>query len=275
MSFIGYQSISSLQNSKIKEVVKLREAKYRRLSKNFVVEGMRESTRAMQCRLKLVSVFVKEGSLTQDERLELDSQCEKNRVKYIFSVSEAVFQKIAVRSSTEKIVCVFEKNLKKLSDITQGKDTVICVLDGIEKPGNLGAILRSCEGAGIATVLLSNYKGDVFSPAAIRSSVGAIFNLKLILADDIDIYDFLKDKNYRFLGAALTEGSKSMYDLKLTKSKQPIAICLGSEDFGLSDFWLTNSEHVVIPMRGISDSLNVSVAAGILFYEVTRNENLS
>ena len=66
-----------------------------------------------------------------------------------------------------------------------------------------------------------------------------------------------------------------MYDLKLTKSKQPIAICLGSEDFGLSDFWLTNSEHVVIPMRGISDSLNVSVAAGILFYEVTRNENLS
>jgi TrmH family RNA methyltransferase len=270
MNSISYIDITSSQNQKLKDASKLRESKHRKKSGLFIVEGMREIERALESNFELTTVFIKEKSLDSTNLKFIETKAKENNLNTIFSLSEDVFSKIAVRESTENIICIFNSKSLSLADIDLDENRVVCVLDGLEKPGNLGAIFRSCDGAGVSTVIITNYNGDIFSPNAIRSSVGAIFSLDIVIASEIDTCNLFKEKDFEVFGAALTETSKSIYQEDFSSNEKGLAICLGTEADGLSAFWLKHSKQVIIPMRGISDSLNVSTAAAILLYEATR-----
>jgi RNA methyltransferase, TrmH family len=265
------QEIASPANQKIKDALKLRDSKGRKKTGLFIVEGLRESMRAFECGFELQTIFFKESLADSSTKRFFDEVSKKTNLNTIFSLSDLAYKKLALRESTENIICTFKSRNLNLEDLNLEGDSVAIVLDGIEKPGNMGAIFRSCDGAGVKFVFVTGNNHDIYSPNAIRSSVGAIFNLRIIALDDESAFEFLNRQNFQIFGAALSDLAVSMYESDLSTGNTRKAICLGTEADGLSDFWLKHSQHIIIPMRGISDSLNVSVAAAILIYESTNN----
>ena len=187
----------------------------------------------------------------------------------IIEVNNDIYSKISFRSSTEGIVAiVFQKD--KNFKLDEDKINLALVLDGIEKPGNIGAILRSCDSADVDLIILNNEKCDLYNPNLIRSSLGSIFSLKIVSMKLDDTLDFLKDNKFKIYATSLS--SKNSIDkIKFDNSS---AIVLGSESSGISKFWLDKSDELIkIPMLGLVDSLNVSVSAAITLYEVNRQNN--
>lgn len=250
--------------------MKLRESKHRKSQKIFLVEGAREVERALAAGFIPTTIFVLENCVEKHSAL-LSSLVDKQEGKTVFSLNASAYEKLAVRSTTESIISLFRYKEEIKEEITLPDNPVICLLDGLEKPGNLGAIFRSCDGAGVDLIIITGEGADVYSPNSIRSSVGSVFNLNILSLSNEKALEFLKSRNIKTYGAVLSESSQSMYEKNLSEH-QGVAICLGTEANGLSEFWLKNSSHIIIPMRGISDSLNVSVASAILMYEVTKNK---
>lgn len=267
---IRVEHISSASNQKIKDAVKLRDSKGRKKSGLFIVEGLREASRALESGFDLHTVFVKENTDDLVVRDFFERISENSKIKTIFSVSENAYSKLVLRETTEKIVCVFRIKETSLLDVDAQENPVVLVLDGVEKPGNMGAIFRSCDGAGVGLIIITGNSPDIYSPQSIRASVGAIFNLKIVVTDHQTALNFLNQYQFKTFGAALTDTAIPVYDSEITLPNLKKAICMGTEASGLGEFWLKNSRHVIIPMRGISDSLNVSVAAAILAYEATK-----
>ena len=189
----------------------------------------------------------------------------------IIEVNNDIYSKISFRSSTEGMVgVVFQKNNNfKLDD---GKINLAIVLDGIEKPGNIGAILRSCDSADVDLIILNNEKCDLYNPNLIRSSLGSIFSLKIVSMKLDDTLAFLKNNKFKIYATSLSS-KNSVEKIRFDNSS---AIVLGSESSGISNFWLNNSDELIkIPMLGLVDSLNVSVSAAITLYEVNRQNNFN
>lgn len=261
------KSISSLQNPGIRRILQLQEkARARKKEKIFVVEGVREIGLAIKGGYEVQELYFT-AELFSLEKVENIMTLLPEAVQ-ITELSAEVYEKIAYRGSTEGIIAlVFAKDLL-LKDIRlKNENPLILVAEAPEKPGNIGALLRTADAAAVDAVLIANPKTDVFNPNIIRSSVGCVFTNYIATGSTKEIIEFLNENQVNIYAAAL-QASKNYSQVDLTTS---CAIVVGTEATGLSEEWLKNSsQNILIPMQGEIDSMNVSVAAGILIFEAKR-----
>ncbi len=259
--------ITSLQNPKVKEVVLLQEkAREREKTGLFPVEGLREVSACISSGFEIDSVFLCDEILQEKPSLKGISP------ENIFSVTPQVYEKIAYRSSTEGIMALAKARHTSLSDLgnlleDSKQNPLILVAEAVEKPGNLGAILRTADAVGATAVIFANPRTDLYNPNLIRASLGGVFTQKIVCCKSEDAIDFLKDRNIKIYTAQLQD-SVPYYGTDMTEA---CAIALGSEADGISNIWREASDRkIMIPMLGRLDSLNVSVSASILCYEALR-----
>ncbi|EKR06487.1 RNA methyltransferase, TrmH family [Leptospira kirschneri serovar Valbuzzi str. 200702274] len=269
MNDIPFLEITSFSNEKLKTISNLKEKKHRETSGLFFIEGYREILRAQKSgKIKFQNLlFSPECFLGENEFALIRSIGAKN-----IKVPKKVFEKISYRDRPDGLIATaffFETGLDNLQNKSNTFKNLkpILVIEGVEKPGNLGTILRTAEGAGFHTVLVADPKLDLFNPNVIRASTGALFTLEVYLGETKPIYEILKKNQYRTLSVT-PEATKHYYNTDL---KGKIALVFGSEQYGLSTYARNNSdEYVSLPMFGESDSLNLAMSAGIVMYEVIR-----
>jgi len=266
-----YKQITSPQNSYIKELVQLKEkSRIRKNTQTFLIEGLREISLAIQGGYQIQTILVV-ISIINEEKLE--SLLKKaNPPIDIIEISKEVYNKLALRASTEGILVIAKSKDLSLKNINfKSENPLILVAEAPEKPGNIGAILRTADAAGIDAVLIANPKTDLYNPNIIRSSVGCVFTTNIATGTTSEIISFLKKNNITIYGAALT----ALVEYQTIDYTLPSAIVVGTEASGLSDEWLQNtSQNIIIPMRGAIDSMNVSVSAAILIFEGVRQRQL-
>ena len=261
------KQISSFQNPTVKRLLQLQEkSRSRKKEGVFIVEGKREISLAIKAGFEIVELYFC-AELFNTEQL---SALLKNTAYQpeITELSADVYNKIAYRGSTEGLIVVVKSKNTSLENLQlDSKTPLILVAEAPEKPGNIGALLRTADAANLDAVLIANPKTDLFNPNIIRSSVGCVFTNKIAAGTTSEIIQFLKNKNIAVYAAAL-QASKIYSAMDLTG---PCAIVVGTEATGLSQDWLENSDqNIIIPMQGEIDSMNVSVAAGILIFEAKR-----
>ena len=256
-------NITSTQNSLIKETAALREHKARQETGLTLIDGQRELERALQTGVELVRVFycpkLIKGQLNLKSLKSEGTEC--------LEVADHVFAKLAYGQRAEGVIGVARVPPKALSDLELSANPLIVVVESVEKPGNLGAILRTCDGAGVDALLIGDARTDLYNPNVIRASIGTVFTVAAAVDTNENIRGFLKTKGIKTMGTF--PDAKDVY----TKAdlKGPLAVVLGTEDEGLSPFWQRHCDKKVnIPMAGQADSLNVSVTAAIVVYEALR-----
>ena len=258
--------ISSVQNPRVKAVVALQQkSAERRRTGLFVVEGRREVEHCLEVGMDVKEVFVCE----EMGRWEmLDGRWQMSDVKCQMSkVTKEVYEKMAYRGGTEGVMAVVKSPDRRLEDLKLSKEPLIVVVERVEKPGNLGAILRSADAAGADAVVVCDPLTDLWNPNLIRSSIGAVFTVPCVTCGSEECIRFLKEHGIQILTAQLQD-SELYYD---TDMKRGTAIVMGTESTGLTDVWRQAADaHIRIPMLGRLDSLNVSVSAAILLYEAVR-----
>ena len=254
--------IVSLQNAKVKQVVALQQKSAERRKQGvFVVEGIRELQHCLDAGYEVNGIFFC-PELTTATAL---SQFSASLTTY--EVSPEVYEKMAYRGSTEGVIAIVQSRQLQLKDLQLKPNPLLMVLESVEKPGNLGAILRSADAAGADAVIVCDPLTDLYNPNLIRSSIGAIFSVPCIACSSDDCISFLKKNNIKILTAQLQD-SKLYYDTDMTCGT---AIIMGTESTGLTDVWRQAADaHIRIPMLGQLDSLNVSVSAAILLFEAVR-----
>lgn len=261
--------INSLDNKTIKLVAGLKEAKTRKKNKLFLIDGLREVELALQSNYKPKFLFfcTEIIKINKEKNKEILSNF-FNKNTEIIELSKKVFSKVAYKESPDGFLAVFEIKEVGLEKIDLNKNNLpIIVLEGLEKPGNLGAIIRTASAAGLKNIILNDCLFDNFNPNVIKTSEGLIFFVNIIRATKEETLKFFK-KNKLKTFIATTSAKKSYEKFDFSKNS---AIILGSEAKGLSNFWLKSvDEELKIPMRQGVDSLNVSVSAGILIYEALR-----
>ncbi|MDE5783226.1 MAG: RNA methyltransferase [Prevotella sp.] len=246
--------ISSVQNPKVKRLLALQQkSSERRKTGLFVVEGHRELQHCLNAGYEVDTIF----SL---EPLTLDfGQC--------FQVTSQVYERMAYRGSTEGVIAIVKARSLMLSDLRLSDHPLIVVLESVEKPGNLGAVLRSADAAQADAVIVCDPLTDLYNPNLIRSSIGAVFTVPCVACSSQECIDFLKARHIRILTAQLQD-SHLYYDTDMTCGT---ALVMGTEDTGLTDQWRKVADaHIRIPMLGRLDSLNVSVSTAILLFEAVR-----
>lgn len=252
--------ISSTQNQHIKHLVALQQKSQLRKQENLiVVEGLRELQHCCDAGFTIKDVFY---CSTLIDACDVPScSCD------IIEVTRDVYDKIAYRGSTEGVVAVVESRHLSLNDINLGDSPLIIVLERVEKPGNIGAVLRSADAAQATAVVVCDPLTDLYNPNVIRSSIGAIFTVPCVACSSQECIKFLKDNKIQILTAQLQD-SELYYNTSMRKGT---AIVMGTESTGLTDTWRQAADaHIRIPMRGTVDSLNVSVSAAILLFEAVR-----
>ena len=263
-----FKQISSLQNSLVKQVLHLQEKSRERKKQGlFIIEGLREITLALKGGY-IIETILFCSEIVSEENIENQFQ----DVSEVIEITHEVYKKIAYRNSTEGIIAIAKskdlqiKNLKAPFD-SKDSNLLILVAEALEKPGNIGALLRTADAANIDAVLIANPKTDMYNPNIIRSSVGCLFTNTIATGTSEEIILFLKNNNVKIYCAEL-QASNSYLDCNFNKAS---AIILGAEANGLSNLWLENStQNIIIPMQGEIDSMNVSVAAGIIIFEAKR-----
>jgi len=250
--------ITSVQNARIKHVVALQQkSSLRREEGLFVVEGQREIEHCIACGYEIEELFV------------LDSLNYTGHIPATL-VSHQVYEKMAYRESTEGIITVVKTKQHRLRDLSLKKNPLIVVLESVEKPGNLGAILRTAEAAGVDAVIVCDPLTDLYNPNLIRASIGGVFCVPTAVCSSKECIAFLKEHKVRILTAQLQD-SYDYYDYDMGHAT---AIVMGTESTGLTQQWREAADaHIRIPMLGRLDSLNVSVSAAILMYEAVRQRN--
>lgn len=256
------KQIASLQNPLIKNILKLQEkSRERRKQELFVVEGKREIELALKGNYQITTLlFVAnksdDGFLNHFKDIEL------------IEITQDVYQKIAYRESTEGVIALVKTNKLSLNNIQFKNDNpLILVAEGIEKPGNIGAMLRTADAANIDAVILANSKTDLYNPNVIRSSVGCVFTNQIATGSSEEVIDYLNKNNIAIYSATL-QNSNEYTEENYTK---PSALVVGTEATGLTNIWRDQAtQNINIPMQGEIDSMNVSVAAAILIFEAKR-----
>ena len=255
--------ITSVQNARIKHVVALQQkSSLRREEGLFVVEGQREIEHCLACGYEVVEVYKR--SLESGVRGEVE-----------FLVTPQVYEKMAYRGSTEGIIAVVKCKDHQLSivhyPLSIQDNPLVVVLEGVEKPGNLGAILRSADAANVDAVIVCDPLTDLYNPNLIRASIGAVFTVPTAVCTSQECIAFLKERKINILTAQLQD-SYEYYDYDMTG---PTAIVMGTESTGLTQQWREAADaHIRIPMLGRLDSLNVSVSAAILMFEAVRQRKV-
>jgi len=254
--------ITSTQNPRIKHLLLLQQKSSLRKEEGlFVVEGRREVEHCLEAGFKIRTAFVCE------EIGDADPPYFSLKVGEIERVSPNVYERIAYRGGTEGIVALVEARQTSLRDLQLSASPLIVVLESVEKPGNLGAVLRSADAAGADAVVVCDPLTDLYNPNLIRSSIGALFTVPCVACSTEECIAFFREKGIRVLTAQLQD-SRLYYDTPMTG---PTAIVMGTEATGLTDQWRQAADaHIRIPMLGRLDSLNVSVSAAILLFEAVR-----
>ncbi len=262
--------ITSPQNPKIKAAARLRDARGRKKQGRFVVDGVREIGRALGAGIRFAEAFICEEIGTEGQRAEVARLVRELRGAEITRVSVAVFEKLAFGDRTEGIVAVAETpswGLKRLERTVLGETPLIGVIERIEKPGNVGAVLRSADGAGLRGLIVADPRSDLFNPNTIRASLGTLFTVPVATASTTEAIQWLRNRNISIF-AAWVDGSISY---ETADYRGASAIVLGNEAEGLSPAWAAEGmQRVRLPMHGTADSLNISAAAAVLFYEARR-----
>ncbi len=258
--------ITSLQNAQLKKVVSLRERKGRKNFGEFVVEGGREQEKAIACGFEVSEIYYCPSFLSEKGDGILQSL--QGSKASVYELSETCFQKIVVRKHVDGIVLVLRTRENLLKDFLPKKNSFLLLVEGIEKPGNLGALLRTADGAGVDGVLVLESQTDLYNPNVIRSSLGCCFSLPVATCTKEEAYKFCKSLKIPIYAAVLSNASVFYNSIKYGESS---AVLLGSEDKGLDSFWISHADQMIsIPMHGQADSLNVSAAGAVLLYEVSK-----
>ena len=262
------ETITSQHNQKIKHLLQLQQKSSLRRSEGlFVVEGRRELMHCMTAGYEVDTVFILESEVTQEMPA-------LGNAVHVYTVSSQVYEKIAYRGTTEGIIAIVKTrhlSLNELSSKSATQSPLYVVLESVEKPGNLGAILRSADAAGVTAVIVCDPLTDLYNPNLIRSSIGAVFTVPVVACTSEACISFLKENGVQILTAQLQD-SHLYYDQDMT---QPTAIVMGTEATGLTSQWREAADaHIRIPMLGRLDSLNVSVSAAILMYEAIRQRKI-
>jgi len=255
-------TITSTQNPKIKSLLALEKPRERRKQGLFVVEGRKEIALALEAGYKIGNLFFCEELISRDE---LNALAVGD--KLIIPVSRDVFDKIAIRENSGGVLAVAEQKVHRLEDVVLSEIPLILILESVEKPGNLGAILRTADAAGLDAVIICDPRTDFYNPNVIRSSVGCIFTKQVASATSEETLAWLKRHNITPYSTYL-KASKPYYAVDFAK---PSAIVMGTEATGLSDIWVTKDQNpIIIPMKGRIDSMNVSTAAAVVVFEARR-----
>lgn len=268
MKSIEPQLITSLQNPRVKQLVLLQQkSSERRRTGLFVVEGQREAMHCLEAGYQIDSLYFCPGLLS-DEGRRFFALHASDLASY--TVSPAVYEKIAYRGTTEGLLAVVRARQLRLADLPRKENPLYIVLESVEKPGNLGAVLRSADAAQADAVIVCDPLTDLYNPNLIRSSIGAIFTVPCVACPTDECIAFLKSRGVHILTAQLQD-SHLYYD---TDMRCGTAIVMGTESTGLTDTWRQAADaHIRIPMLGRLDSLNVSVSAAILLFEAVRQRN--
>ena len=273
------EQITSAQNPKIKNLLLLQEkSKARREQGLFVVEGRRELEHCLEAGFKVRTVFV--CPEVMGERWPVGAGHDDNPgpspsvipglTGNLVEIPEALYRKVAYREGTEGILAEVETRTLRLEDLALSEHPLVVVLESVEKPGNLGAVLRSADAARADAVIVCDPLTDLWNPNLIRASIGAVFTVPTVCASSAETIDWLHAHGIRILTAQLQDSSW-YYDTDMTGGT---ALVMGTESTGLTDVWRRAADaHIRIPMLGRLDSLNVSVSAAILLFEAVRQRN--
>lgn len=257
------KQITSSQNPFIKSLVQLQEkAKARKQSGTFLIEGMREIELAVKGGYEIETILFLPELATPQQINKV-----ANTISDLIEISKEVYQKLAYRDTTEGILAVAKIKSLQLSDLKLPENPLIVVLEALEKPGNIGAVLRTCDAANVDAVIIANPKTDLYNPNIVRSSVGCLFTNQIAAGSTEEVIGFLIQNNINFYSATL-QNSTSYHTQDYTT---PTALVVGTEATGLTKLWREKAtQNIIIPMQGAIDSMNVSVAAAILIFEAKR-----
>jgi TrmH family RNA methyltransferase len=280
------EKITSLQNPRVKQLVKLRERRDRDDAGLFLIEGYREVRRALEKGLRPKEVYFSPDWFLGENEPALIEQAQQAGAQ-LFELSKDAFAKVAYRERPDGLLAVAAQWKTTLADLNVGRalrptetsdvgdkprptDPFYLVVEAIEKPGNLGTILRSADAAGCDAVIVCDPVTDIFNPNVVRASTGVLFSVPIVVTDSGAVHAWLKEKGIRT--AATTPHTENIYTR--TDLCGPLAIVMGSEQYGLSEFWMKGADVLVrIPMAGQADSLNVAMATIITLFEAVRQRN--
>lgn len=256
--------ITSLQNQRVKDAIKLRNHRDRDKQGRFLIDGVREIEHAIAGGIPIVEAFVCPEICADSSKVVAELTAAGAQV---LTVSEAVWDKLTFGNRRDGRLVIAEPPERSLSDIDPGPIPFVVILEAIEKPGNVGAVIRSADAAGVTAVLITQAATDLFNPNTIRSSLGTVFRMPVASCSNAEAKAWLRQYNITPF-AAIVEA-----DTDYTKARfsSPCAIVMGSEANGLSSDWRgSDVTGVSLPMNGLADSLNISTSAAILMYEVVR-----
>lgn len=291
------EKITSLQNPRVKQLVKLRERRERDDAGLFLVEGYREIRRALEKGVRPKELYFSPEWFLGENEPALIEQAKQDGAQ-LFELSKEAFAKVAYRERPDGLLAVVPQWKHDLNDLLVGRalrpadapdvgdqpslselwptgklrptDPFLLVVESIEKPGNLGTILRSADAAGCDAVIVCDAVTDIFNPNVVRASTGVLFSVPIVVADSVTVHAWLKEKGIRT--AATTPHTTNIYTA--TDLRGPLAIVMGSEQYGLSEFWMKGADVLVrIPMAGQADSLNVAMATIITLFEAVRQRS--
>jgi len=261
--------MTSLQNPRVKQLVKLRERRERDDAGLFMIEGYREVRRALEKGVRPREMYFSPDWFLGENEPALIEQAQQAGAQ-LFELSKEAFAKVAYRERPDGLLAVAPQWRHGLDDLKLGEHPFLLVVESIEKPGNLGTILRSADAAGCGGVIVCDAVTDIFNPNVVRASTGVLFSVPVVVADSATVHAWLVAKGIRVV--ATTPDTPNVYTK--VDLRGPLAIVMGSEQYGLSEFWLKESNLTVrIPMAGQADSLNVAMATIITLFEAVRQRN--
>ncbi len=265
--------ITSLQNPRLKRLVKLRDRRPRDEAGLFLIEGYRELKRALEAGVKPAELYCGADWFLGANEPALIEEAARSGTQ-VFDLSKEAFAKVSYRDRPDGLLAVAPQWRRALADldaaVTGAANPFLLVIEAIEKPGNLGTILRSADAAGIGAVIVCDPVTDIFNPNVVRSSTGVLFSMPVVVAGSPEVRAWLRRHGIR--AVATTPAAGAIYtDSDL---RGPLAIIMGNEQYGLSEFWLKESDLLVrIPMAGQADSLNVAMATVITLFEAVRQRS--
>ncbi len=261
--------LSSLKNPKVQEARKLWKRRERDKTQRFLIEGYRELSRARSAFISIKTLFICPSLFLGTNEFQLIEAIREAGAS-VFSCQESIFQKLSYRDRPDGLLAIAQQVHLSLKDLKEKDPALYVVAESIEKPGNLGTILRSSDATNVDGVIVCDRCTDIYNPNVVRSSIGTLFTLPVVEAEGQETLRWLNEK--KIITIAAVPSAKQKYtQVDLT---QPIAIIVGTEQYGLSEEWLQKADlQVSIPMLGVADSLNVAMATTVLLYEAIRQRS--
>ena len=253
--------IKSLQNSHFKKLKKLSNNKFNKKEREFIIEGVKEIALAVDSDIKIKKIYFR-----NEKPMEFDISISKEIE--IFYLNKKLFDLLTYRNSSSKVIAVADKKSYSLDDIYLKKKSILLILENIEKPGNLGAIIRTADGMSVSGIIIIDSKINIYNSNVIRSSVGSVFNIPIIKTNIEGAIKFLVQNKFNLYNTIISKNSQNYLDIDYSGN---IAIAFGSENQGLSKNWrLNEAKEICIEMSGKNDSFNLSVSVGIVLSEIVR-----